>query len=133
MKKETKKTVFVISYNPALASVIKILRKHWSVMTRDPYLKTVFPSPPIVAYRRAKNLKDKLIRAKIPPPPPKRNPRKILDMKRCNKFTCETCPFVKTGSKFTNPYNNKAVVIIFSLNCNSNKIRDLQLRPKSAI
>ena len=44
-KKKTERTVFVISYNPALPSVSGILQKHWRVMTKDPYLRKVFPSP----------------------------------------------------------------------------------------
>ena len=76
----------------------------------------------MVAYRRAKYLKDKLIRAKVPPPPPKREQRKILGMKKCNKFTCETCPFVKSGNKFTNTYNNTTVNINYTLNCNSDNV-----------
>ena len=91
-------------------------------MTQDPYLKSVFPLPPMVAYRRAKNLRDKLIKAKVPTPPPLREQRKLFGMKKCNKFTCETCPFVKTGNKFTNTYNNTTVKINSSLDCNSTNV-----------
>ena len=66
-KKENKRPIFVLTYNPALPSVSSILKKHWRVMTQDPYLKEVFPEPPMVAFRRAKNLKDILIKAKVPP------------------------------------------------------------------
>ena len=70
IKKKNERPVFVISYNPALQSVAKILQKHWRVMATDPYLKKAFPQPPMVAFRRPKNLKENLVRAKIPPPPP---------------------------------------------------------------
>ena len=60
-KKENDRTIFVITFNPTLPSVSQILQKHWRVMTTDPYLKKVFPQPP-----RPKNLKDQLIRAKVP-------------------------------------------------------------------
>ena len=63
VKKKNERTVFVVSYNPALPSISSILQRHWRVMTKDPYLKQVFPSPPMVAFRRAKNLKDKLVKA----------------------------------------------------------------------
>ena len=35
-------------------------------MKQDPYLKQVFPQPPLVDYKRPANLKDKLVRAKVP-------------------------------------------------------------------
>ena len=67
-RKENERPVFIITYNPALPSVAKIVNKHWKVMTADPYLKELFPDPPMVAYGRAKNLKEKLVRARVPPP-----------------------------------------------------------------
>ena len=67
-RKENERPVFIISYNPALPSLTQILKRHWKVMSKDPYLKKVFPEPPMVAYRRAKNLRDKLVKARVPPP-----------------------------------------------------------------
>ena len=92
IKKKNERPVFVISYNPALPSVANILQKHWRVMATDPYLKKAFPQPPMVAFRRPKNLKENLVRAKIPPPPPKREKREIYGMKKCNQVRCEACP-----------------------------------------
>ena len=46
-RKKNERPVFVITYNPALPSVSRILTNHWRVMTKDPYLKKVIPSPPI--------------------------------------------------------------------------------------
>ncbi len=39
-----------------------------SVLTRDPRYKRMFPQPPMVSYSRCKNLKDFLVRAKVPTP-----------------------------------------------------------------
>ena len=120
-KKENERPVFVLTYNPALPSVSKILKKHWKVMSSDPYLKTVFPAPPMVAYRRAKNLKDKLVKAKIPPPP-SRKKRIILGMKKCNKNGCLTCPYVKKVKEFKNPFNNTSFQINSALDCTSQNV-----------
>ena len=38
-------------------------------MVQDPWMKEVFQNPPMVTYRRPSNLRDKLIRARIPDPP----------------------------------------------------------------
>ena len=53
----------------------------------------VFPLPPLVAYRRPPNLKDKLIRAKVPPPVNTRPKRELKGMKKCHN--CDTCSIVK--------------------------------------
>ena len=57
-----------IPYDPRFPAVSKILHKHWSVLTRDPRYKRMFPQPPMVSYSRCKNLKDFLVRAKVPTP-----------------------------------------------------------------
>ena len=77
-QKENDRTIFVLTYNPALPSVSKILQKHWRVMVTDPNLKQVFPKPPMVAFRRPKNLRDKLIKAKLPKFPDLREKRKKI-------------------------------------------------------
>ena len=64
-------------------------------MVEDPHLKEAFPLPPMVAYRRPPNLKEKLVRAKIPPATT-RPKRKTLGMKKC-RFDCLTCPYVQPG------------------------------------
>ena len=43
----------------------------------------VFQNPPMVTYRRAPNLRDKLIRTRIPDPPRMRSKRLIPGMKPC--------------------------------------------------
>ena len=59
----------------------------------DPHLKEAFPLPPMVAYRRPPNLKEKLIRARIPPRY-SRPRRQTPGMKKC-KYNCLTCPYVQ--------------------------------------
>ena len=83
------------------------LKKHWKVMIKYPYLKEVFPAPPMVAYRRAKNLRDKLIKAKVSPPSIRKK-RQLTGMKPCNKYGCEVCPFVRRGREMKIPLDNKS-------------------------
>ena len=68
--------------------------------TSDPYLSEVFPNPPIVAYKRQKNIKNFLIRAKIPSKQ-KYNPKRNTNgMKKCGK-SCPACPFISEGKFIT--------------------------------
>ena len=62
-----RRPVFSVEYHPALSQLSKTLQEDWRVMIDDPHLKEVFPLPPLVSYRRPPNLKEKLVRAKIPP------------------------------------------------------------------
>ena len=87
-------------------------------MIKDPYLKEVFPAHPMVAYRRAKNLRDKLVKAKVPPPSIRKK-RQLNGMKPCNKSGCEVCPFVRRGCTMKIDLSNKSVKINSDVNCNS--------------
>ena len=112
----------MVTYNPALPSVSHILQKHWRVMATDPYLKQVFPLPPMVAFRRPQNLKEKLVRAKVPPPPPKREKREVVGMKRCNEQKCETCPFVKVGKEVKSTFCSTSAKLNASICCTSENL-----------
>ena len=121
-KKENERPVFVLTYNPALPSVSHILQKHWRVMKSDPYLKKVFPLPPMVALRRTDNLRKKLIKAKVPPPPPKRKKREINGMKKCNHPRCDSCPFILQGKDVKSPFCATSVTINAAMDCNSQNL-----------
>ena len=82
-QKTTSRPVFVMSFDPRLPSIPAIVKRQWRTMIQDPRLKEIFPKPPLVAYKRPPNIKDKLIRAKVPKqncPKPKRN---LPGMKKC--------------------------------------------------
>ena len=57
----------------------------------------VYPEPPLIAYKRQKNIKDSIIRAKVSTKS-ERPVRRLKGMKKCTK-NCTACPFVKEGSE----------------------------------
>ena len=65
-EKTATRPVFVIYFDPRLPSIPVIVKRHWRTMIQDPRLAEIFPLPPLVAYKRPPNIKDKLIRAKVP-------------------------------------------------------------------
>ena len=114
-EKTSQRPVFVITFDPRLPSISSIISKHWRTMIKDPHLKETFPLPPLVAYKRPKNIRDKAIRSKVYPPPSLRPKREIVGMKKCNK--CPICPFVKEGKVVKATSNNEAVAINKPVNC----------------
>ena len=64
----TKRPIAVVSWDPRLPPIDQIQPKHWRSMTHfDPHLKRVFPEPPMLGYKRPKNIREYLFRAKLPP------------------------------------------------------------------
>ena len=59
--------VFTTVYNPHVSGFRRALLKHWDIINDSKHLKTIFPNKPILAFRRNKNLKDTLVRARLKP------------------------------------------------------------------
>ena len=119
-EKTTKQPVFAIQYDPRLPSIPAILKRHWRTMTQDPRLKEVFPVPPLVAYKRPPNIKDKVIRSKVPPPNNSRPKRKVPGMKKCNR--CGACPYVREGKAVQATSTNYKTDINCSVDCSTSNI-----------
>ena len=117
---QTRRPIHVVTYDPRLPQVQQIHNKHWrSMKVLDPRMSEVFPEPPMVAYRRQKNVKDFLVRSKIPPKPKHQPKRKNNGMKRCGK-SCPACPFIKEG-KFIKKHKNNWE-IHGNLNCETKNL-----------
>ena len=118
--KTTNRPVFAIEFDPRLPSIPNIIRKHWRTMTADPYLAEVFPLPPLVAYKRPANVRDKIIRSKIPPLAPNRPKREMPGMTPCNN--CPICPFVKRGKQVKASATNYSVDLDRKFTCQDKNV-----------
>ena len=121
-EEKNRRPIFAVPYDPRLPFLQPIQAKHWrSMISRDAYLKEVFPEPPLTAFKRQRNLKDMLIRAKIPEKAKRNQERSIKGMKKCNKVYCNGCPFIKERKNFkVGP--NKVWNINKQTTCNSHNI-----------
>ena len=125
LKRVTKQTsdrvVFALDYHPALPSISSIVKRHWSVMVKDQHLKEVFPSPPLVSYRKPPNnsLRDLLVKSKIPQ---NRNNRVKTGNKKCNKPACNTCPFFTEDTTVKSSKNNFSVPVKKLVNCETKNV-----------
>ena len=83
--------VFNITYHPARSKLI------WNTLTFNTWQKNgkVFERIPIVGLRRAKNLKDILVRAKVAPLEKKKD-----SCRSCGGSRCEICKHVVTTEIF---------------------------------
>ena len=68
---------------------------HWISMTsRDIYLSKVFKRPPLIAFKRQKNLRENLIKAKVPDNQKRYHKRNLKGMSKCEQnFT--SCPYIQ--------------------------------------
>ena len=100
--KQSKRPIFATFYDPRLPNLQQIQLKHWRSMTQDPYLKEVFPEPPLMAFKRQKNIKDFLVRAKVPAN--KTRPQRNLRGMKKSTMQCNACPYIKEGTEIKGYY-----------------------------
>ena len=97
-KQQTDTVPFVITYNPALPNICRIIHKHSNVLYSSGRCKNVFTNLPLVVYRRCKNISDILVRAKLPEPTNTDQSGSPSGSFRCNKTTsCTASPFIEDG------------------------------------
>ena len=117
---KTPRPVFVVLFDPRMPSIANIVTKHWRTMvTTDPYLREVFPAPPLTAYKVNRNLGTFLIRARIPRPINNREKRCMNGMHKCKKNWrgCPMCVFVFETRLMRATATGAIVEIKGELNC----------------
>ena len=130
VKKKTaqNRPVLSIKFDPRLPAIQQIQLKHWRSMTgEDSYLKEVFEQPPLTAFRRQNNLRDMLIKSKIPAPIPTHPRRDMKGMGTCGK-ACTACHYAqkrktvkinkKTEWKIERKVNCNTFNCIYMIQCN---------------
>ena len=101
--------VLVLSYHPCLSKrVHDIVRNAHSILQCDAEHRRVFPEIPMVSYRRAKNLSDMLVRAKVP----KDQVPLEIGCRGCHgRSDCEVCGHMVTDTHFTSNVTGRRYAI----------------------
>ena len=133
-QKKTNGPIFAHTYDPRLPPMAQIQARHWRTMVhKNSYLAEVFTRPPLTAYRRQPNLRNYLIRAKLPKN--ERNKRVIKGMKKCGKG-CPACPYIKEGKsvkinnkewKINKPYDCNSFNVVYAVICKKEKCKKAYL------
>ena len=112
------RTTFPITYHPNLRNLSGILLdKHSNILLRDPINRTIFPEPAMVAYRRPKNLRDQITRARITQTRISEPGFHNCKMPKCNLHT-ETIE----GDKFVSTVTGQSYKMTQNLNCDSHNV-----------
>ena len=114
-KIKEKRLVLNVTYHPAFSKLKKVMSNIHILLTPDQEHNRVFKEVPIIGFRRAKSLKDLLVRAKVPP-----LYKKEGSCGPCNKPRCKMCPRITKSTTFKS-FSNSGVYHIRPeyLNCSS--------------
>ena len=108
---------FSTSFDSFIVRYVGIERR--DVLTAAKRGSEAFKDAPLIAYRRPKNLRDFLVKAKLKQPS-QRNKTKPNIISRCNDGRCRTCKFIAHGTSSYTFYNTgEQCKIPHSLSCTS--------------
>ena len=116
-QEKTSRTPLVVTYHPLLPSFASITRRHLHILHITERLRTAFPSPPLIAFRRPKNLKDLLVRAQLTSAR-----RETPGNFRCGSVRCKTCPILLTTDVFTSHTTGEQFKVKGRASCKSYNI-----------
>ena len=94
-KIKEKRLVLNVTYHPAFSKLKKVMSNIHILLTPDQEHNRVFKEVPIIGFRRAKSLKNLLVRAKVPP-----LYKKEGSCGPCNKPRCKMCPRITKSTIF---------------------------------
>ena len=89
--------VFPITYHPTNMEVVEVMKRNFMILKNDDEVGDVFQQPPMVAYRRGKNLRDYLVYSKL-----KRESAEGGTSK-CNHQECLTCRYINSNKLVVGP------------------------------
>ena len=101
---------FVTTFQPSNLVVEKIISRNFQILREDSRTSKIFNKPPLKAFRRAKNLKDLLVRNSLPRNLPHQSPGTFP----CNRTVCRTCPHVNSSSTIATPKGHVYITGHFS-------------------
>ena len=107
----------VVNFHLALSKINSIIDSLWPLLQAWENIKKEFGEKPIVAYRRPRNLKDELVKARV-----KRLGEEdcIRDLRKRGKTRCQICRYV--GEEDTFGSDNRTYNIYYAFDCDSEAV-----------
>jgi hypothetical protein len=86
--------ILTLEYNPANPDVLGIIRENWPLIECSSKLSALFPSKPMLAHKKSRNIKDILVKSVTEYPTPESNPQDTWDpfASKCRRYNCPLCP-----------------------------------------
>lgn len=119
-KKKLNRIPFVSTYSDKSSDISRIIQKHWSVISRSfPHIED-FRVPPLMSYRRAENLMDRLVKTEM-----KTHTGKTQTFIRPRKtgcypcLGCVNCKMILKGEFFEHSDTKRKYQLKHFLTCNS--------------
>ena len=107
----------VVTYHPILPSFHLTTKRHLSILHASERLRRAFEHPPLIAFRRPRNLRDLLVRATLTT-----KPHESPGNYPCGVPRCKTCPILRVTDEFSSHTTGKVFKVNFRASCKSSNV-----------
>ena len=123
-RKSSNRIPLVTTFNPTLPHIGSILKSRWNILHIKPDIKESFPEPPIISYKRSKNLRDmignnNIVNSKVPRNFKLNKQHEIKFCRPCKTSKCLCCKQLKHTNQFKSSKTNQTYKIFHETNCKS--------------
>ena len=113
-KRTTRTSYLHAIWHPKLSQLPNIIKKHHHLLEEDRELKNIFKDTPIVAFRRARTIRNEVVRSDVSP--------SIQDTKKkgtspCGQKGCKTCHLINEEDTLVNRATGKSIKITSGGDC----------------
>ena len=95
-KRSSERVPYVLTFHPRLRMLGSVLKRHFHLLQTNDRLRRSFTEPPMVAFRRLRNLKDFLVRTKS-----EGAETELDEIKRCKSGRCKCCAHLQETKNFS--------------------------------
>ena len=111
--------VLVSSYQPNFGGLEKITKNNWDLLARSTATRSLNEKRVIYAYRRPKNLRDLLVKAKLKTT---NNTQISTNKNKCKTRDCRYCPKLDKSGTIVSNYSKRQYVTKTNVSCKSNNL-----------
>ena len=87
---------FTLTFHPNNLAARNVVLRNFKILQSDPETAPIFPNPPLVSFKRNRNLRNSLVRSSLPS---NLEPGTF----NCSRKVCNTCPFINSKTHIRGP------------------------------
>ena len=124
-QKENESVFLISTFNPGFDCMRELVNKNWGILSRSSTTKALSEARVIHGYRRPKNLRDELVRAKIPKYAESARKEGELNCEtrnKCKTANCKYCAILDHSGRITSTFTGRSYYARKNVTCKSPNI-----------
>ena len=116
------KLFLITDFHPSFRAVLDIVSNNWDMLDNSSSTRPILQIPVVRGFRRPKNLRDLLVRARLTTPDAKKSSGTSKNANKCSRMNCNYCRSLNKSGRITCLLNDRSYITRYNISCNSNNL-----------